>query len=79
MAFHGEVKKVLIQKTQQPKDVSEALRKWFVSNMKHGRQLVLDFDTMVPTIADYDTADCPIKDLMFDKEKLFADYKKIVK
>ena len=47
--------------------------------MKHGRQLVLDFDTMVPTVADYDTADCPIKELLFDKEKLFVDYKKIVK
>ena len=47
--------------------------------MKHGRELVLNFDTMVPTIADYDNAECPIKDLMFDREKLFTDYKKIVK
>ena len=47
--------------------------------MKSGSHLILDFDTMVPEMKDYDTAEVPLKDLLFDREKLFSDFSKIVK
>ena len=76
LEFHAEVKKAIVAKTQSKKDASNNLRRFLISNMKHGRHLVLNLDTMVPTFSDYDLADaCPLKDYFFHRANLFEKHK----
>ena len=47
-----------------------------ISNMKHGRYLVLNLDTMVPTFSDYDIKESsPLKDYFFHRANLFEKHK----
>ena len=40
--------------------------------------MVWNLDTMVPTFSDYDNDNLPLKDLIFNREKLFKTPKKLV-
>merc|ERR1719240_2273520 len=43
--------------------------------MKMGKQMFFNCDNMVPTFSDYDNDTLPLKDLVFKRSALMADYK----
>ena len=57
----------------------EAMRKSLVFHMKRGSHWTLHIENMVPDFAKYDGKNMPLKDMVFKREKLFADYKTLVK
>ena len=82
--FQAEVKKCIIQKKQTKEEVQEKLRASFVMNMKAGKVLVINCDSMVPSFkSDYDTKLCPLNDVLFDQDKMYEkdkeNYKVILK
>ena len=79
--MHAEVKNVIFRKTQTVKQAAENLRKRLVAGMLHGSKSVIDLDTTVPPLkTQYDIPSVlPLKDLIFDREKLFKDYMSIVR
>ena len=77
MEFHAEVKKAIVAKIQTKKEASDNLRRFMISNMKYGRHLVLNLDTMVPTFSEYDMKDaCPMKDHFFHRANTYEHHKK---
>ena len=81
--FQAEVKKQIIEKKQSKTEVAEKLRVSLVKNMQWGKQFVIHCDTMVPGFKDdYNSDNLPLKDLLFDSEKMYHGdklYKKILK
>ena len=46
--FGGDVKKCIVTKTQSFEQASENARKALVSSIRYGKQMVWNFETMVP-------------------------------
>lgn len=73
--WHGQVKKAIIKKEQTKKEAAEKLRKEVYNALFYGRETVINFDTMIPSMKkDYDIAGTlPLKDMIFHRENLLAD------
>lgn len=77
--FGSQVKKVIINKTQKFEDAQENTRAAMVYKMRTGGTFVFHMETMVPEMSKYDSKTLPLKDLIFKRDKMWADYKTIVK
>jgi hypothetical protein len=77
--FGSQVKKCDIQKTQSHADASEAIRKSLVFHMNRGTHWTLHVEKMIPMFEKYNGDNLPLKDFIFKREKLFSDYKTLLK
>ena len=79
MEAHGLFKSCSIAKKMTAEEVSDKIRSRIVLEAKYGRQLVLNLDTMVPQIkSQYDNATLPLTELILDRPKYDANFKKIL-
>ena len=70
---HGEIKKVIIQKSQSKDEAATNLRKAILQDMRQGQQTVLHIDTMVAQWKDYGLKP------FFDYDKCYAEIMTIIK
>ena len=82
--LHVAVKKHLLKNDPTKAQIQEDLRKSFVFNMMHGKVMVINCDSMVPALnEEYDCKDLPLKDVLFDTDKMYDKegkyYKVVVK
>lgn len=77
--FGSQVKKCVIEKSQSFEDAQENCRKSLIFHMLRGSHWTLNIEKMVPDFEKYDGSILPLKDMVFKREKLFADYLTLVK
>ena len=79
--FHGECKKVIVEKSQTKKEAAAALRKDLLHTMRHGRTCVINLDTMIcPLKSEYQYPHVlPLEKLIFDRPRLLSRFKFLIK
>ena len=76
--LHGACKKCSILKQIEKNDVSAEIRKNVLAALRWKKKCVMNLDTMVPNLLDYDNKISPISSLFFNRTAFKDGFKAIL-